>query len=72
LRPALISVHLWFQEAELEQQQRAAQPANPSPVNVHCQKGGKAYIDGCGLRDDPKGQLFRTIPNGAANSPTRR
>lgn len=22
-----------------------------------------AYIDGCGLRDDPKGPLFRTIPN---------
>ena len=22
-----------------------------------------AYIDGCGLRDDPKGPLFRTMPN---------
>jgi site-specific recombinase XerC len=22
-----------------------------------------AYIDGCGLRDDPKGPLFRTVPN---------
>jgi site-specific recombinase XerD len=22
-----------------------------------------AYLDGCGLRDDPKGPLFRTIPN---------
>jgi hypothetical protein len=22
-----------------------------------------AYLDGCGLRDDPKGPLFRTIPH---------
>jgi site-specific recombinase XerD len=25
-----------------------------------------AYIDGCGLRDDPKGPLFRTAPNPSA------
>jgi hypothetical protein len=30
-----------------------------------------AYIDGCGLRDDPKGPLFRTIPNRNVSSPRR-
>ncbi|MDB5395262.1 MAG: integrase [Rhodospirillales bacterium] len=31
-----------------------------------------AYLDGAGLRDDPKGPLFRTIGRGTASSPARR
>ena len=30
-----------------------------------------AYLDGAGLRDDPKGPLFRTIGRGTASSPAR-
>ena len=29
-----------------------------------------AYLDGAGLRDDPKGPLFRTIGRGTAWSPS--
>ena len=37
--------------------------AHKMPCHHNLEEYLTAYIDGCGLRDDPKGPLFRTIPN---------
>ena len=37
--------------------------AHAMPCHHNLEEYLIAYLDGCGLRDDPKGALFRTIPN---------
>ena len=37
--------------------------AHAMPCHHNLEEYLIAYLDGCGLRDDPKGPLFRTIPN---------
>ena len=37
--------------------------AHKMPCHHNLEEYLTAYIDGCNLRDDPKGPLFRTIPN---------
>ena len=37
--------------------------AHAMPCHHNLEEYLTAYLDGCGLRDDPKGPLFRTIPN---------
>ena len=37
--------------------------AHKMPCHHNLEEYLTAYSDGCGLRDDPKGPLFRTIPN---------
>ena len=37
--------------------------AHAMPCHHNLEEYLTAYLDGCGLRADPKGPLFRTIPN---------
>jgi integrase/recombinase XerC len=37
--------------------------AHAMPCHHNLEEYLTAYLDGCGLRNDPKGPLFRTIPN---------
>jgi integrase len=37
--------------------------AHAMPCHHNLEEYLTAYLDGCGLRDDPKGPLFRTIPH---------
>jgi integrase/recombinase XerC len=37
--------------------------AHAMPCHHNLEEYLTAYLDGCGLRDDPKGPLLRTIPN---------
>ena len=45
--------------------------AHAMPCHHNLEEYLTAYLDGCGLRDDPKGPLFRTIPTAAASSRAR-